>query len=143
MPEPNSMNPTKGKEFQELAAEVLSSYIGVDFNIEYPIAIGNPPKPHNFDLASEDLRYVGESKNYSWTESGNVPSAKMGFVNEAVFYLQHVSAEINRFVVMRRDFNAKRGETLAEYYYRTYSHLLNGVFIIEIDTETLGVRKIR
>ncbi len=66
----------------------------------------------------------------------------MGFVNEAVFYLQHVSAEINRFVVMRRDFNAKRGETLAEYYYRTYSHLLNGVFIIEIDTETLGVRKV-
>jgi len=143
MPEPNSMNPAKGRQFQKLAAKVLSNHFGVDFDIEYPIEIGNPPKQHNFDLASKDLQYIGESKNYSWTEGGNVPSAKMAFVNEAVFYLQHLSNDINRFVVMRKDYNAKRKETIAEYYHRTNYHLLNGVFIIEIDTETLDVREFK
>ena len=105
--------------------------------------VGNPPKSHNFDLVSENLLLIGECKNNSWTVSGNVPSAKMGFVNEAVFYLQHVPDDINRFVVMRKDYNAKRRETIAEYYYRTYRHLLNGVFIIESDTESLDVREFR
>lgn len=115
MPDPNSLNPAKGREFQILAAQVLSGHFGVDFQIEYPIAIGNPPKLHSFDLVSKDLRYVGESKNYSWTEGGNVPSAKIGFVNEAVFYLQHLPYETNRFVALRKDYNARRNETIAEY----------------------------
>lgn len=143
MPEPNSANTSKGKIFQILAASILSIHFGVDFNLEQPIAIGNPPKLHNFDLASEDLQYVGESKNYSWTEGNNVPSAKMGFVNEAVFYLQHLPHETNRFVVMRKDYNARRNQTIAEYYYRTNNHLLNGVFIIEIDPVTQDVREFR
>lgn len=68
---------------------------------QYALAIGNPPKDHTFDLVSVDLHDVGESKNYSWTEGNNVPSAKMGFINEAVFYLQHVPRDKHRFVVMR------------------------------------------
>ena len=143
MPEPNSMNPAKGRRFQKLAVKILSKHFGVDFEIEYPVEIGNPPEQHNFDLASKDLKYIGESKNYSWTEGGNVPSAKMVFVNEAVFYLQHLPDDISRFVVMREDFNAKRNETLAEYYHRTNYHLLNGVYIIEIDTETMDIREFK
>lgn len=100
----------------------------------------HPPKNHKFDLASTDRRYVGETKNYTWTESGNMPSAKMAFVNEAVFYLSHLPADITRFVAMPRDLQPKTGEPLADYYHRTYRHLLNGVLVVEIDAADGSVR---
>jgi hypothetical protein len=87
MPDANSLNTSKGRKFQLLAAEVLSSHFGVEFFLDHPLPIGDPARPHGFDLVSSDLLVIGECKSYSWTESGNVPSAKMGFVNEATFYL--------------------------------------------------------
>lgn len=140
MPAPYSLNTEKGRDFQKLAVVMLGDQFRVRFNIEQPIPIGNPPKNHKFDLVSEDQQYIGESKNYSWTEGGNVPSAKLGFINEAVFYLQHVNKDKKRFIVMRRDVDDKHSESLAEYYFRTYKHLLNGVFIIEIDVLTKSMK---
>lgn len=139
MPEPNSRNTAKGREFQRRAAQVLGRHFGVNFHTDYPIPIGDPPKDHKFDMVSEDRKYIGESKNYSWTEGGNVPSAKMGFVNEAVFYLQHLPRDKRRFIVMRKDIRQTNNESLAEYYFRIYRHLLNGVSIIEIDIVTGAV----
>ena len=140
MPSPNSMNTKKGRDFQKLAAEVLSNHFQVKFSIEHVVPIGNPPKNHKFDLVSEDQYYIGESKNYSWTGTGNIPSAKMGFINEAVFYLQHLPKDKKRFIVLRRDVCEKHGESIAEYYFRTNKHLLNGVFIIEIDALTRDIK---
>jgi len=85
---------------------------------------------------------MGECKNYSWTETGNIPSAKMGFVNEAVFYLSFLPPEIVRFVVMWKDTHPRRRESLADYYYRTYHHLLNGVLILEVDMGSGKLREI-
>jgi hypothetical protein len=87
MSDENRLNLGKGKRFQERVAELLSRHFQVRFELDCPLAIGNPPKEHKFDLVSSDVRYVGECKNYTWTKTGNVPSAKMGFVNEAVLYL--------------------------------------------------------
>jgi hypothetical protein len=140
MPTPNCMNTGKGRDFQIIAAKLLSDHFQVKFDIEQPMPIGNPPKNHKFDLVSVDLRFIGESKNYSWTEGGNVPSAKMGFINEAVFYLQHLPKDKKRFVVLRRDVDKKHTESIAEYYFRTNKHLLNGVFIIEIDILTCSIK---
>jgi len=142
MPEPNSMNTAKGRDFQKIAAELLKQHFKIGFHIEYPVPIGDPPKEHRFDLVSDDQQYVGECKNYSWTEGGNVPSAKIGFINESVFYLQHLPKEKKRFVILRKDVNIKHKESLAEYYYRINRHLLNGVFIIEIDLEKGSVMEI-
>jgi len=66
----------------------------------------------------------------------------MAFMNEAVFYLQHLSHETHRFVVVRRDTFATRTESLADYYFRINRHLLNGVDILEIDLETEEVRQL-
>lgn len=109
MPEPNSANTGKGRSFQEAAAILLSDHFGVTFFLEQAISIGLPPKPHRFDLVSNDGKYVCETKNYCWTEGGNVPSAKMGFLNEAVFYLQHISTSPFRYIVLRRDCHLKKG----------------------------------
>ena len=138
----NSANTAKGRAFQIAAKELLGLHLGVSFEMDHPIAIGNPPKPHKFDLVSSDSRYIGECKNYSWTETANVPSAKMGFINEAIFYLSFVSPGTVRFVVMRRDTHPERNETLADYYHRTYRHLLNDVVLFEIDLEHRQVREI-
>ena len=136
------MNTAKGRNFQNKATELLSAYYGVKFKTESPKMIGSPPKEHKFDLVSEDDKYIGECKNYSWTETGNVPSAKMAFLNEAVFYLQHLTGDCKRFIAMRYDVHEKRRESFAEYYFRTNRHLLNGVYIIEIDLSDSNIKEI-
>lgn len=85
MPESNNMDTGKGKNFQSIAAEVLGYHFQVKFQTEHPIPIGNPPKNHKFDLVSGNGMYVGECKNYLWTEGGNVPSAKMGLSTKPFF----------------------------------------------------------
>jgi hypothetical protein len=135
MPWDNRLNTGKGRSFQLRAAEILSREFGVKFEVNFVIPIGNPPKEHQFDLVSEDFRYVGECKNYSWTEGENVPSAKMAFVNEAVLYLSLLPPDKERFIVMRRDVHPTKRESLANYYYRTYRHLLGNLYIVEIDLE--------
>ena len=134
MPMPNSMNTAKGRDFQQAACAILREHFRCGkFKLDCPVLIGNPPKEHKFDLVCEDGRYVGECKNYSWTETGNVPSAKLAFLNEAVFYLLHLPGDVQRFVALRRDVHPRRRESLAEFYFRTDYHLLDGVKVIEID----------
>ena len=80
MPWDNASNPGRGRDFQTLAASFLGERFDVQFLSDYPLAIGDPPKLHRFDLvamaADESPLYVGECKNYTWTETGNVPSAR-------------------------------------------------------------------
>lgn len=141
MPLPNCENPRKGRDFEVAVACALEKKFGVPFAMR-KIPIGNPPKGHNFDLVSTDGSIVAECKNYSWTETGNVPSAKMGFVNEAVFYLQHLPGEVELHVILRKDVSERRKETLAEYYYRTNRHLLGKVGVSELDMATGELRSI-
>lgn len=133
MPSNNAANPARGRLFRDQARKALTKHYGIEFLIEHPVAIGNPPKEHRFDLASVDSRYVAECKNYSWTETGNIPSAKMAFCNEAVFYLSHVPRDVRKLLIMRKDTHPKRRETLAQYYKRINQHLLNEVAVIEFD----------
>jgi hypothetical protein len=141
MPWDNCLNPGKGRDFQIIAAKALSRFLGVQFQHDQPIPIGRPPKAHRFGLVSVDQKYVGECKSYSWTETGNMPSAKMGFVNEAVLYLSYLPADMHKFIVMRLDRHSKRVETLAQYYLRTYRHLLGGLHLYEIDPSSGAVEE--
>ena len=139
----NSENTGKGRDFQEIAAKLLSQLWGVTLVSDHPIAIGTPPKKHRFDLSTLDIAYAGECKNYSWTETGNVPSAKMGFMNEAVFYLSFLPSSTLKFIVMRRDTHMRHRESLAEYYHRQYHHILGETHLFEIDIELRTIREIR
>src|SRR5213083_1323288 len=142
MPSENSLNPAKGRSFQNAAREILSEYFKTELLCDHALPIGNPPKIHQFDLASLDLKFVGECKNYSWTRTGNIPSAKMAFLNEALLYLSHLPAQTTRFIAMRRDSHAKRTESLADYYSRTYRHFLSEIQLLEIDLESRKVRRV-
>lgn len=45
--------------------------------MEVPVSIGRSAKNHKFDCVSEDGEIVVECKTYIWTDTGNVPSAKL------------------------------------------------------------------
>ncbi|MCK5598693.1 hypothetical protein KAI78_03630 [bacterium] len=132
----NKKNPSKGKTFQLIAKEVLEREFGIEFESEVKMDIGNPSKGHKYDLATSDRKVVVECKCYSWTKSGNVPSAKLGFLNEAAFYLSFLPANVTKIIVIKKDYHEKKKLTLAQYYFSRYKHLLQNIQILEID-ETL------
>jgi hypothetical protein len=132
----NRENPAKGRSFQEQVRQALVERYGVEFVKEHPIRIGNPPKDHKFDLVSVDSRYVVECKAISWTETGNIPSAKMAFCNQAVFYLSLVPRNKKRLLVILKATHPRKQETLAQYYKRINQHLLNNIVVVEFDPES-------
>jgi hypothetical protein len=136
MPRDNSLNPAAGRDFEVRAARVMGAVFGVSLLLDHALPIGEPPKMHKFDFGTDSGSHVGEAKCYTWTETGNVPSAKLGFLNQAVFYLSFLPDTMVRFVVMPRSLHPRRHESLAEYWYRTDRHLLQGVRVFEIEDET-------
>ena len=132
----NSENPKVGKRFQEMVKEWFENSMTCEFETERKIAIGNPAKLHSFDISNKEENVVIECKCYTWTETGNVPSAKMGFTNEAAFYLSFLPDSVDKSIVMLRATHPKRTETLAEYYFRTNRHLLGKIKILEFDPNT-------
>lgn len=136
----NKENPGVGKRFQLAVRDWFEKKYSIPFEIEQKIAIGKPAKLHSFDIASLDKSIVVECKCYTWTETGNIPSAKMGFVNEAAFYLSFLPEDTDRRIVMLRAEHEKRNETLAQYYFRTNRHLLGKTKIFEFDPRSEEMR---
>ena len=128
----NSENPQVGRRFQEFAQSVLEKKFCTSFEQEAVVAIGRPPKAHKFDLANGDRSIVAECKCYTWTDSGNVPSAKLMGLDEAVFYFGFLPPETRKILLMKRATFRGKEETLAEYYVRVHGHLLGDVFVYEI-----------
>ena len=129
----NSDNPKNGADFQEKVQQYFIDKIGPGFELEKKIQIGNPPKEHKFDIVNFDLKIVIECKRYTWTVTGNVPSAKMGFTNEAAFYLSFIPDTFTKYIVMLESHHPKRHESLAEYYYRINKHLLGKTKVAEYE----------
>ena len=94
-------------------------------SIAVPIGISGK-KSHAFDLGNTNDKILVECKAHTWTEGGNVPSAKLTVWNEAMFFVYVAPPGYRKLLVVLRDFSARRNETLGEYYVRTYSHLIPG-----------------
>ena len=136
----NSEHSHIGATFQRLVRDWFGNKYDQAFELEKKIAIGNPPKDHKFDIVCTERKIAIECKRYTWTKSWNVPSAKMGFTNEAVFYLSFLPDEYTKYIVMYYSYYSKRAETLAEYYYRRYKHLIGDVHILEYNPEDNTMR---
>jgi hypothetical protein len=131
----NSDNPKKGAYFQKEVQQYFINTYGPGFELEKKIPIGEPPKEHKFDIVNSDKRIVIECKCYTWTETGNAPSAKMGFTNEAAFYLSFLPDTFEKYIVMLRSHHEKRSESLAEYYFRMNRHLIGKTKVAEYDPD--------
>ena len=131
----NSENPHVGRQFQELVKTVLEDAYCTAFEQEASIPIGKPAKDHKYDLANRDRSIVAECKCYTWTDSGNVPSAKLMGLDEAVFYFGFLPQGTKKILCMKKATYQGKTETLAEYYVRVHGHLLGDVFVYEISDD--------
>ncbi len=148
----NSNNPSEikiNKPFQRKGS-TSNAQVGSDFEIviqqffanqglrlepRIAVSIGiNGLKPHNFDLGSKSEKVLVECKAHKWTESGNIPSAKLTVWNEAMLFFFATPSDYRKILFVIRDFNPKNNETLAGYYIRTNNHLIpSDVEIWEFD----------
>ena len=123
------------KEWFELARKI-------SYQMEKAIPIGTPGKNHKFDLAEATGNVAVECKCYTWTETGNVPSAKIRSINEAAFFLSFLPDTMEKIIVMAKATPQKHKETLAEYYHRSYGHLLGTIRVMEYDVSTNTMKNI-
>ena len=127
-----------GKEF-ELSAQRFfqSTGLNLELNVKIDVGISNIKKPHAFDLGSKSKNVLVECKSHKWTSGSNVPSAKLTVWNEAMYYFITAPEHYRKIMFVLRDYSDKRKETLAEYYIRTYKHLIpSSVEIWEYDEST-------
>lgn len=127
-----------GSDFESIAQELLASYdlrLKKDFSL--PVGVCSKSKERRFDLGSLEPKVIVECKSHRWTTGNNVPSAKMTVWNEAMYYFFLAPKDYRKILFVLRDYNNKKGETLAAYYCRTYDHLVpQGVEIWEYDEST-------
>ena len=112
----NSENTRVGRNFQKLVQMVLGEKYNTHFELEAAIPIGSSAKDYKFDLANTDRSIVAECKCYTWTDSGNVPSAKLMGLDEAIFYFGFLASGTEKLLCMKKAVFRGKQETLAEYY---------------------------
>ena len=137
-------NTQVGRDF-EAKAQVFFAQQGLDLTPGMAVEIGiNGRKSHNFALGDERKKVVVECKAYTWTEGGNVPSAKMTAWNQAMFFFHAAPAGYRKILFVLRDFSQKRNETFGEYYIRTNPHLIpKDVEVWEYDEKQRTAKKIK
>ncbi len=128
----NSEKPKVGKEFEKVVKEWAELYYDCEFESEKPVEIENPCKPHKFDLVSKHGDIVIECKCYTWTESGNVPSAKLATLDEAILYMRSIEYPAKKIIALSYDFCEKKNMTLAKYFCEKKGHLLEDISVWEI-----------
>jgi hypothetical protein len=136
--EGSSSNTEVGNDFEDVTSRFFSLQgIRLTRNYKIQIGVGDTKKYHAFDLGSENPKVIVECKSHKWTSGDNTPSAKMTVWNEAMYYFLIAPNDYRKILFVLRDLSKKRNETLAEYYIRTYEHLVPlGVEIWEYDANT-------
>jgi hypothetical protein len=136
-------NTQAGNDF-EAAARAFFAQQGISLvkNFSVPVGVGEAEKMHRFDLGSESPPVLVECKSHTWTQGGNMPSAKMTVWNEAMYYF-HVAPAFYRkiFFVLK---HSRREQSLASYYLKTHGHLVpEGVELWEFDLEAGSGERLR
>ena len=134
-----------GKEFENVAKDYfLTKGLTLDANIKLKIGLGENKKYHTFDLGCHEQKVIVECKSHKWTTGFNVPSAKLTVWNEAMYYFYLAPKEFRKIMFVLRDLNSKRQMSLADYYIKTYSHIIpQGVEFWEYDEGKNDVRVLK
>jgi hypothetical protein len=128
-----------GRDFEDIAYWYFLEVEGLTLQKRFSVDVGcnNTKKCRRFDLGSEEPAILVECKSHRWTETGNMPSAKVTVWNESMFYFHIAPSRYRKVLFVLRDVHLRKAESLAEYYVRNYAHLIPaGVSIIEFDEPT-------
>jgi hypothetical protein len=133
-----------GRDF-EVKAQMFFAQQGIVLSPSFMVSIGvNGSRKHKFDLGDVKSKIIVECKAHTWTEGGNVPSAKMSKWNEAMYLFYAAPSDYRKILFVLRDYSQTKKETLAEYYIRVNPHLIpKGVEVWEYDEIRRTGEKIR
>lgn len=130
-------NTQVGIDFEALAYDYFKQKFP---SLEKPflISIGhNQKKVHKFDMGCAEQKVIIECKSHTWTEGGNMPSAKLTTWDQALLYFFLAPPGYRKIFVVKHDPHPKTGESLCAYYLRTHSHVIpDEVEFWEVDEET-------
>lgn len=100
-------NSAVGKDFK---SKVINALVREGYEIEsgYSLNIGvsNIKKEHKFAFGGTDqfgARFVAECKSHTWTESGNIPSAKIATWVQCMYYFSMVDSDYLKYFVVLKD----------------------------------------
>lgn len=124
-------NKEKERLFQEKCKILLESEFATVFDREVRIELPDG-RPHVFDLATAEHDVVAECKAYSWTESGNIPSAKISNLREALDLLRGLPDSTKTFLIIKKDPHPIHKETLADYFAKLDKKILGRVNVLEV-----------
>lgn len=136
---PPTSNAARGAAFEVEVAALLAAHYDQRVDTSVALPIGQPPQTHNFDLALRDRSVVVECKAFTWTSTGNVPSAKITTLREAILYLSWLPADTKKVIAMRHSVRATHGESLGSYFVQLNGHLLGDIAVVEVDGSNLRV----
>ena len=138
-------NTQVGRDFESKAKAFFSKQgLNLQPHFKLDIGINGRLKAHNFDLGDGEKRVIVECKSHTWTESWNVPSAKMTTWNQAMYFFHATPRDYRKILFVLRHYNPGQEQTLAEYYIKTNPHLIpDGVEIWEFDESGNTAKKIR
>ena len=127
-------NSQVGRNFEAAALNYFLEK-GISLQKDFGLSIGfSIKKERRFDLGSDDPPMLVECKSHTWTKGHYVPSAKITVWNESMLYFYLAPERFRKILFVLRDYDKKRGKTLAEYYVTNHSHLIpDGVEIWEYD----------
>lgn len=143
--EGSSSNTQVGNDFEDAASKYFALQ-GIELRAGYKIQVGVNAikKEHAFDLGSNNPKVIVECKSHKWTSGNNTPSAKMTVWNEAMYYFAVAPNEYRKILFVLHDYSAVKNETLAQYYIRTYEHLIPlGVEIWEYDANAKSGNRLK
>jgi hypothetical protein len=133
---------------------VSNTQVGIDFEDQcfaffqkrfpalkkpFNLSIGHiEKKSHKFDMGCSVKKVIIECKSHTWTEGGNVPSAKITTWDQAMLYFFLAPRSYRKIFVVKYDLNPNTGKSLCSYYLRTHPHVIpDEVEFWELD-ETTG-----
>ena len=136
-------NTHAGNDFEATAQSFFAKQgISLVKNFSAPVGIRNLKKQHRFDLGSDDPPVIVECKSHTWTQGGNMPSAKMTLWNEAMYYFHVAPNKYRKILFVLK--HSRRDMSLAAYYLKTHGHMVpDGVEVWEYDTSVSTGERLR
>jgi hypothetical protein len=139
-------NAHAGREFEADALAYFAEKEGLNLSPSFSVQLGvnNLRKSHRFDFGSENPAVLVECKSHNWTDTGNMPSAKVTVWNEAMYYFHLAPDNFRKILFVLEARHSRQPETLAEYYVRVNGHLIpSGVSIIEFNPVSKVARYVK
>lgn len=129
-------NTEAGRDFED-AAHIFFDKAGIKLSRGFAAPVGFKVKKNKvFDLGSDQPPILVECKSYTWTESGNSPSAKIRGMNEAMLVFSVAPPEYRKILFLLKHAHQRSGITLAAHYIKNQGHLIGpGVEIWEFDLD--------